>query len=55
VRYGINAAGRKAILTSSRQIIYASQDKDYAEAARRVAADLRERINYYRVTPTLAP
>lgn len=55
VRYGVNAMGRKAILTSSRQIIYASQDKDYAEAARRVAADLRERINYYRSTLTLAP
>jgi orotidine-5'-phosphate decarboxylase len=55
VRYGVNATGRKAILTSSRQIIYASQDKDYAEAARRVAADLRERINYYRSTLTLAP
>ena len=55
VRYGVSATGRKAILTSSRQVIYASQDKDYAEAARRVAADLRERINYYRATPTLAP
>jgi orotidine-5'-phosphate decarboxylase len=55
VRYGVNAMGRKAILTSSRQVIYASQDKDYAEAARRVAADLRERINYYRSTLTLAP
>jgi orotidine-5'-phosphate decarboxylase len=55
VRYGVNAMGRKAILTSSRQIIYASQDKDFAEAARRVAADLRERINYYRATLTLTP
>ena len=55
VRYGVNALGRKAILTSSRQVIYASRDKDYAEAARRVAADLRERINYYRSTLTLAP
>jgi orotidine-5'-phosphate decarboxylase len=55
VRYGVNAMGRKAILTSSRQIIYASKDKDFAEAARRVAADLRERINYFRATFTLAP
>jgi len=55
VRYGVNAMGRRAILTSSRQIIYASQGKDFAEAARIVAADLRERINYYRATLTLAP
>ena len=55
VRYGVNALGRKAILTSSRQIIYASKEKDFAEAARRVAADLQERINYFRATLTLAP
>jgi len=47
VRYGVNAWGRGAILSSSRQIIYASSDKDFAQAARRVAADLRELINSY--------
>ena len=52
VRYGVNAWGRRAILSSSRQIIYASGEKDFAEAARRVAADLREQINVYRATPT---
>jgi orotidine-5'-phosphate decarboxylase len=52
VRYGINARGRKAILSSSRQIIYASREKDFAEAARRAAADLREQINFYRATIT---
>jgi len=52
VGYGVNAWGRKAILTSSRQIIYASREKDFAEAARRVAADLREQINFYRATFT---
>jgi orotidine-5'-phosphate decarboxylase len=47
VRYGVNAWGRGAILSSSRQIIYASSDKDFAQAARRVATDLRELINSY--------
>ncbi len=52
VRYGVNPWGRKAILSSSRQIIYASREKDFAEAARRVAADLREQINVYRAIIT---
>ncbi len=54
VRYGVNARGQKAILSSSRQIIYASREKDFAQAARRVAADLRERINYHLATFTPA-
>jgi len=54
VGYGVNAWGRKAILSSSRQIIYASREKDFAQAARRVAADLREQINFYRATRTTA-
>jgi len=54
VRCGVDALGRRAILTSSRQIIYASSEKDFADAARRVAADLQERINYFRATLTLA-
>ena len=44
VRYGVDANGEKAILNSSRQIIYASQE-DFAQAARRVASSLREQIN----------
>ncbi len=55
VRYGVDAQGRKVILTSSRQVIYASPEKDFAQAARRVATDLRERINIYRSTFTSAP
>ena len=47
VRYGVNSKGEKAIISSSRQIIYASREKDFAQAARRVAAELRDRINYY--------
>ena len=50
VRYGVDAQGQKAIINSSRQIIYASREKDFAQAARRVASELREQINYYRPT-----
>ena len=47
VRYGVNAQGEKAIINSSRQIIYASPKKDFAEVARRVASSLRDQINSY--------
>ena len=46
VRYGVDAQGERAILNSSRQIIYASREKDFAQAARRVASELRDQINY---------
>ena len=52
VRYGVNAQGEKAIINSSRQIIYASKGKDFAQAARRVALSLRDQINNYRPTLT---
>ncbi|MDO8687565.1 MAG: hypothetical protein Q7K41_03140, partial [Dehalococcoidales bacterium] len=45
VRYGVDAQGEKAIINSSRQIIYASRGKDFAEAARSAAATLRDQIN----------
>jgi orotidine-5'-phosphate decarboxylase len=45
VGYGVDAQGEKAIINSSRQIIYASRQKDFAEAARRVASVLRDQIN----------
>ena len=45
VRNGVDASGRNAIINSSRGIIYASSGPDYAAAARRAAADLRDRIN----------
>ncbi|RLC63134.1 MAG: orotidine-5'-phosphate decarboxylase [Chloroflexi bacterium] len=51
VGYGVDAQGEKVILNSSRQIIYASQGKDFARAARRVAAELREQINYFLSNP----
>jgi len=47
VRYGVDSKGEKAIISSSRQIIYASREKDFAQAARRVASELRDQINYY--------
>ncbi len=46
VAAGIDTAGRNLIVSSSRSIIYASRDRaDFAQAARRVAEDLRARIN----------
>lgn len=51
VRNGVDERGRKAIISSSRQIIYASSEKDFAQAARQAASSLREQINDYRSTP----
>lgn len=47
VRYGVDSRGEKAIINSSRQIIYASRGKDFAQAARQAAAGLRDQINHY--------
>jgi orotidine-5'-phosphate decarboxylase len=47
VRYGVNAKGEGAIINSARGIIYASQGKDFAQAARRAASSLREQINNF--------
>lgn len=45
VRYGIDANGEKAVINSSRQILYASREMDFAEAARRAALEINEKIN----------
>jgi len=45
VRYGVDARGEKAIINSSRQIIYASRGKDFTQAARHAASTLRDQIN----------
>ncbi|MBI4203128.1 MAG: orotidine-5'-phosphate decarboxylase [Chloroflexi bacterium] len=45
VRFGTNAAGRRAVINSSRGIIYASKGGDFAGAARRAAMQLRDAIN----------
>ena len=47
VSYGTDANGEKAVINSSRQILYASRDRDFAEAARQVAGKLRDRINQH--------
>ena len=52
VRYGVDAQGEKAIINSSRQIIYASRGKDFAEAARHAALVLRDQINHQLSTLT---
>ena len=44
VKHGVDARGEKAIIVVSRQILYASGGKDFAEAARRSAQELRDRI-----------
>jgi orotidine-5'-phosphate decarboxylase len=45
VRHGLDAKGEKTIFASSRQILYASKDKDFAQAARQAAEQLRTEIN----------
>ena len=45
VSCGTDARGRRAIINASRSVLYASRGPDYAEAARRAAQGLRERIN----------
>jgi orotidine-5'-phosphate decarboxylase len=47
VRYGCNKKGLLAIITASRNIIYASSGKDFATAARKEATKLRNRIVKY--------
>jgi orotidine-5'-phosphate decarboxylase len=45
VRDGVDANGRRAIINSSRGIIYASTGSDFAGAARRETARLKDAIN----------
>ncbi len=46
VQNGVDAWGKGAIFTSSRQIIYASKRRDFAQAARQVALSLRDEIKH---------
>jgi len=48
VRFGCDANGEMAVINVGRSIIYASGGKDFAEKARAVAIDYRDRINNYR-------
>ena len=43
-----NARGGQLIINSSRAILYASSDKDFADAARHAALTTRDQINHYR-------
>ena len=45
VRCGVDASGRRAVINSSRGIIYASDGPDFAQAARTATAALRDAIN----------
>lgn len=45
VPLGVDGRGRLAIINSSRAIIYASERADFAQAARREAARLRDAVN----------
>ena len=48
VGYGVDARGEKAIINVSRQILYASKEKDFAQAARNMAEKIHTQINDYR-------
>ncbi|UCG82810.1 MAG: orotidine-5'-phosphate decarboxylase [Dehalococcoidia bacterium] len=48
VGHGVDARGEKAIINVSRQILYASREKDFALAARNVAEGIRSQINDHR-------
>ena len=45
VRYSTDEKGRLAIISASRQVIYASSGEDFPQAARREALRLRDEIN----------
>ena len=45
VRNGTDAHGRRAVISASRSVIYASQGADFADAARAEAMRLRDAIN----------
>lgn len=45
VQNGANLRGEMAILNVSRSVLYASNGKDFAEAARRVALKIRDEVN----------
>jgi orotidine-5'-phosphate decarboxylase len=48
VKNGTNTKGEMAIINSSRGIIFAGKNEDYADAARKQAIHLRDEINRYR-------
>jgi len=51
VRHGPTASGLGPIVNASRSILYASSRRDFAEAARAAAIQLRDEINTMRRQP----
>ena len=49
VANGLDSRGGGLVITSSRQVLYASRGSDFAQRARETALDLRDRINECRV------
>jgi len=49
VGYGVDAQGEKAIINVSRQVLYASKEKDFAQAARNMTEKIRKQINSYSI------
>jgi orotidine-5'-phosphate decarboxylase len=48
VACGLDSKGAGMIISSSRAVTYASSGEDFAEAARQVAIQFRDQINFYR-------
>jgi len=48
IKYGTNNEGSNAIINSSRGIIFAGKDENFAEESRKLALDLKNKINRYR-------
>jgi orotidine-5'-phosphate decarboxylase len=53
VKSSVNAHSELAIITASRSVLFASQERDFAQAARKAAMTLRDEINRYRAGPAL--
>jgi orotidine-5'-phosphate decarboxylase len=52
VANGADGRGRGMVINSSRQVLYASNGKDFADAARRVAGKTRDDINLHLPAPS---
>lgn len=48
VKYGANKDGEMVVINSSRGIIFAGKDEDFAEKSRDIALSLKDEINKYR-------
>ena len=47
ISYGVNSREKNVIVNVSRQILYASRERDFAQAARTTAERIRNQINSY--------